>query len=139
MAERRCLWRVEILKKYVLDLFSVYGGSSLPLAGRYPHRFKILDCLSLYGGLSLPPAGRNSHKFKILDFLSPYGRSSLLCGGWKSSTNEDLRCFQLRWRAVAAPGASKSPKLRILDLSPYGRPSLPLAGRNPQQIKVLIF
>ena len=65
-------------KTNILDRLSLYGGSSLPPAGRNPQQLKVLDFVSLYGGPSLPPAGRNPQKLKVLDLLSLYGGRCLV-------------------------------------------------------------
>ena len=63
MADRRCLRRIEILKKVkTLDYLSLYSRLLLPLAGRNPPKLKALEFTSLYGGPSLPLAVRNQPK-----------------------------------------------------------------------------
>ena len=117
MAYRRFLRRVEILNKSMSwFLLSLYGGPSLPPAGRNPQHMKVLDFSSLCGGLSLPPAGRNPQRMRVFDLLSLHGGPSL-------------------------PRAGRNPhKLKVLDfLSLYGGPSLPPAGRNPQKLKAWDF
>ena len=96
MADRRCLWQVDILKIEGLGfLLGLCGRPSLPLAGRNPEKLEVLDLLSLgvadrrclwqvdilkieglglllsiCGRPSLPQAGQNPEKLEVLDLLS---------------------------------------------------------------------
>ena len=65
------------------------GGLSLPLADRNPQELRIDDLLSLYGGSSLPPAGRNLQTIEELIFFpSLYDTIVVASGGSKCSKIE---------------------------------------------------
>ena len=68
IADRRRLRWVEILKIEGLGFLNPLWRIDVASGGRKLHQMKILDLLSLYGGSSMLLAGRNPQKMKLLVF-----------------------------------------------------------------------
>ena len=82
MADRRCLWQVEILNNLkVLDFLSLNGRPSLPPAGRYPQKN---EGLALVKPLWRTVVASKSSTLEGLGFSKPPWLKSGFCElGWQ--------------------------------------------------------
>ena len=83
-------------------------------------------------------SGSKSSDIEDLGFVKFLWRVVVASNGSKSSKDEGVGFVKPLWQIVVASGGSKSATVAGLGLlSLYGGSLLPLAGRNPQKMKVL--